>query len=113
MVQVRLMLVPNNNLQIAIGDLLVSSHDDSDHEVKHDDLEEVGLAEKDQPDQVDVDVHEDTGFLCETLGVLLEEVVICWEGKLSNGVSECLEEGLLEVVEDQGCVTNFRIDIEL
>lgn len=81
MVQVRLVFVANDDLEIAIRHLLISCHDDSNHKVEHDDLQEVRLAEEDEPDQVDVDVYEDTQrSLSDTvlipITVLLQEGVV-------------------------------------
>ena len=94
------MLVANDYLQVTVGDLLVCRHDDSNHKVEHNNLQEVGLTEEDQPNEVDVNINENTWLLGETLGILLQNFIVCRQCQLTDGVTECFQQGLAEVVEN-------------
>ena len=57
-VQDCLVLVLNNHLEVAVCHFFVGLHYDSYHEVEHDDVQEEGLHEKDQPDESDVHLED-------------------------------------------------------
>lgn len=99
MVQVRLVLVPDDYLEVAVCNLLVSGHDNSNHEVKHNDLQEVSLAEEDEPNQVDVDVNVNTQLVFAKV-VLFKKSTVAWKSQLTNGIPKGFKQRLLEVSED-------------
>ena len=92
------MFVADDDLEIAISNFLISSHDYSNHEIEHDDLKEVGLCEEDGPDQIDINVNKNIR-LYFWITTLFEDSIVCWQSQLPNSISKCFKQNLTEIIQ--------------